>query len=100
MANPISYVLFGIFIWWLFKFCERHAGFEGGLKAILKYLYCFLWPISFFSVALIYYGKRSEGIALLFAILGIVTSVAAVVVVSNDPGKTYRAIKAFISRFF
>ncbi|HCE8948628.1 TPA: hypothetical protein NHT78_001708 [Morganella morganii] len=100
MVSPISYILFGIFMWWLFKFCERHTKFEDGLKAILKYLYCFLWPISFFSAALIFYGKRSEGMAMLCAILGIVTSVAAVVVASNDPWKTYRAIKAFISRFF
>ncbi|EPI4692644.1 TPA: hypothetical protein ACY3G5_001907 [Morganella morganii] len=100
MANPLSYIVFGVFVWGVCKLCEKYQLVGVAVRGVLRYLFCFMWPIIFFTTSLLYYGKRSEGMALLFAILGVVTSVAAVVVASNDPGKTYRAIRAFISRFF
>lgn len=100
MTHPISYIIFGLFLLFTYKVCDKYQWIGNLLKTTAKYLFFFMWPIIFFTTSLLYYGKHSEGMALLFAILGIVTSVAAVVVASNDPGKTYRAIKAFISRFF
>ncbi|MEX9223568.1 hypothetical protein AB7W86_07540 [Providencia rettgeri] len=99
MANPISYILFGLFMWWLFRFCENHPRFEGGLRVFLKYLYCFLWPLAFFGAAFVYYTKHSEGMVLLCIALGIGTSIIAFIIASKDPHKTISAIKSFFSRF-
>lgn len=99
MANPISYIIFGLFVWCLFKFCENHPKFGGGLKISLKYLYCFLWPLVFFGAAFVYYTKHSEGMVLLCIALGIGTSIIAFIIASKDPHKTISAIKSFFSRF-
>lgn len=100
MTHPVSYIIFGLILLFIYKVCDKYQWIGNLLKMTAKYIFCFMWPIIFFTTSLLYYGKRSEGMALLFAILGVVTSVATVVVASNDPGKTYRAIRAFISRFF
>lgn len=93
MSNPISYIIFAIIIWALINFIEDRPKAASFIEAIFKYIFYFLWPVTFVFSGYVNSIKGEQFAAILLVTIGMILVIPCTVIVSDDPGKKWSNIK-------
>ncbi|CAH3858849.1 hypothetical protein AI2942V1_1482 [Klebsiella pneumoniae] len=91
----ISYIIFGLIVWALLIFMDKHDRIRHKFEFSVKWLFAFLWPLTIFLASFVYYLQNSTTVAGILFIVGCVLCIPAYVVASENPHQAWKKITSF-----
>lgn len=93
----ISYIIFGLIVWVLLSFMNKHDRIRHKFEFSIKLLFAFLWPLTIFLASFVYYRQNSTTVAGILFIVGCVLCIPAYVFASENPYQAWKKITSFFN---